>query len=376
MNLHKKATSRGVVWAAVLGIIIGAGAYFLLLRPVASTTYVASPVSTATSTVSNASNTSSVVIATSSASQIDTTSWKTFTNYELEFSIQYPPDVAVDSSDPTLFKVNFPRESYFSTVYADDVSVSVSVNSTCPLIDRGAQVKPSVNVVIGGVNFTKFETSDIGAGNIYDTVAYDALNNNSCYQIIFLDHHANGAGLYESDPAKIAALTTARDAEFAHVTDIVNAMISSFAFVSTPAGQDEATYTGGGAGVTGATSTISSSSSSTAASNAPGATPIFISTISPATLSVGGKLTVIGSGFLGHDTLVRISNGSVQGVLWGGMPSSDTSISMTIPGKVCTIYTGGSGAACPAYLIISPGIYTVDVSNQNGTTDTLYLKIQ
>jgi hypothetical protein len=350
MTSQQKNVPIGLVLVIVAGVVFGACLYYLFLK----SELFSSAVTPSASTTISASTSLSVASTSVPVAQIDTSAWQTFTSYELGYSIQYPPDVTVDSSNPAVFEVTFPRETYFSTVYADDVSVSVTENPTCPANDQGATVAPSENVVIGGVNFTKNETGDIAAGNVYDTVTYDAPNNDVCYQILFSDRHANGAGLYESDPAQIAALTTARDAEFAHVSDIVNAMISSFNFVSTPVGENEADYN---------------------ASAAP-ASAIFISTISSTTVSVGAKLTIIGQGFSGENTLVQISNGSVQGVLWGGVPTSDTAISTIIPDKVCTAYIATSGISCPSYLIISPGIYTIDVSNQNGTTDTVYLKVQ
>jgi hypothetical protein len=86
-------------------------------------------------------------------------------------------------------------------------------------------------------------------------------------------------------------------------------------------------------------------------------------------------LVLTGTGFSGSNTIVWISNGSVQGVLWSGSSSSDTSISATVPPQACT-QNIASGATCPSYLILNPGVYTVDVVDQNGTTDQSYIRIQ
>ncbi len=103
---------------------------------------------------------------------------------------------------------------------------------------------------------------------------------------------------------------------------------------------------------------------------------INLSAVSPNPISVGGNLVLTGSGFFGNDTLVWISNGSVQGVLWEGPSSSDTSINAAVPFQACTQDEGNTGLQCPSYLVLSPGIYTVSVSNQNGTTDQVYVRIQ
>ncbi len=367
MSAPQKKDTQVLVIAVIIGLLVGVGAYYLLVRPLLHPQAVGVFTTSVSSSSTAATASSSVATATSSAvAAVDTSTWQTYTNYELGFSIQYPSDLVVDSSDPAVFSATFPKTNYFSTAYADSVSVSVTENTQCPSIPEGDVVHPTQRVNIGGVNFLKDETSGIGAGNIDDITSYDAIQNGVCYQILFSDRHANGAGLYVSDPSQINMMNTARANEFAHVTNIVNAMVTSFNFITTPAGQDESSY-----------SPVPPASSSSQATSSPAAlAPLFISTISPSTVSVGGRLSIIGHGFLGHDTLVEISNGSVTGILWGGMPTSDSVINLTVPSQVCTVYQGGSGKSCPAYLFISPGVYTVDVSNQNGTTDTTYLKVQ
>ena len=344
MNTQYKNQSTMLAIIIIGVIIVVVVGYYLYSLSSGTPSF---PIVTAPSTTA----TSTVVVATSSSqsTQIDTSSWQIYTNSELGYAIQYPVGLIIDSSAPGLFKASFPRAHYFSTVYGDDVSLSVYVNADCPPIIEGSREAPATNITIGGIDFVKKTSGDVAAGNVYEIVGYNTLNNNACYQIIFSDHHANGAGLYENDPVKMAALTTARDTEFAHVTAIVNAMISSFTFINTPVGQDESTYTG---------------------------PVISIDSVAPGTASVGNEVTISGSGFLGHDTVVWITNGSTKGVLWGGMPASDDNISTTLPAKVCTIYNGASGLPCPSYLVLVPGTYAVYVVNQNGVTDTVYLKIK
>jgi hypothetical protein len=149
-------------------------------------------------------------------------------------------------------------------------------------------------------------------------------------------------------------------------------MIQSFAFVNTGAGENEAFYSPNMAGQAAGSGGSASGSSAGAAGNG----SITIATVSPIPVSVGGNLTISGSGFSGHDTIVWISNGTVNGVLWGGMPQGDSLITATVPPQACTQYVGASGMACPSYLIINPGIYTLSVSNENGTTDPVYIKVQ
>jgi len=372
MNPEQKNQSI-VLAAVIIGaiIVLVAGYYFYgKSHGTQSFPVVPAPSPMATSTA--------VVVVASSTEQapqgaaVDTSTWETYLNFEVGFSIKYPKNLLLDSSDSSIFKVTFPKATYFSTVYSDDVVVSVVTGVTCQPIIYSGHGEGAENIVINGINFLRNRTEDVAAGNLYNDVTYDTMRNGVCYRILFHDHRANGAGLYESDPAKIAALTTARDAEFAHVSTIVSAMLSSFIFVNTPNGQDETTYSGD---TTGRTHITPVSAGASSVSSSP-TTIISIDSIFPGTASIGSAVTVNGSGFLGHDTVVWITNGTTKGVLWGGMPASDNSISAVIQSKVCTIYNGASGLPCPSYLVLAPGTYAVYVVNQNGVTDTVYLKIQ
>jgi hypothetical protein len=393
MSPQKKVLPVAVTLAVLAGIALGALGFYFLMKSGSSSganseTYTAATSTTAssasTSPVTTAGATTTTTTAANTVTQpIATSSWQTYTNYELGFSIQYPPDVtADDTSDPGTVTFTFPA-TYFSTVMKDSDNVSVTVSATCTPVTSfsdapanspdsasaypqtvvlGGAIGGSSGANGGGVSFTENIQSDIGAGNHGTRHIYDTNQNNSCYSITSSERGPNDAGLFGiNDPTQIAETDAAHATDAAHVEAVMNAMIQSFTFVNTGAGENEAFYSPNMAN--GATASSAGSA-------------IAIATISPIPVSVGGNLTISGSGFSGHDTIVWISNGSVNGVLWSGMPQSDSLITATVPSQACTQYVGASGLPCPSYLIINPGIYTLTVSNENGTTDQVYIKVQ
>jgi hypothetical protein len=377
MNQQKKNLSVAVTLAVIAGAVFGALGYYVIARSfpasptnVFSTSTISSisPISSTSSVTadissSSSSNQSPVSTSSSIPVPVDMSSWQTYTNYELGFSIQYPPDLTLDTSNPYSIVLSFPA-TYFSTTMKDSDSISVEVSATCTPVQSysdktGEGTIPAQSAIINGIVFTKNSQYSLGAGSHDDVDIYDAYNNSACYRITSASHGVNSASVYVTDSSQIAAMDVAHSSDAANVAAIAQAVISTFNFATTPAGENEADYA--------AQSTQQSISTST----------INMRAISPNAISVGGQLALTGSAFSGHDTIIWISNGSVQGVLWGGMPTSDTLITTSVPTQVCTQYVGASGAPCPSYLVLSPGIYTVTVSNQNGTTNPpLYIRIQ
>ena len=377
MKIENKRLAAIIGCAVVVGAIIGVGGY-ILISPKTSTVSLSSgipPVSTTSSII--VTNSSSSAGASTSAGNnsstpapVDMSDWKMYTNYELGFSFEYPPDLKVDTSNPAAVELTFPS-SYFSTALTENDIFSVTVSATCTpqasYSDKGGDI-PAQSVNVNGFTFEKSTQSGAGAGSYDDISIYQANNNDACYEIRYAAHGPNGAGAYTTDPSQAISLETAFGNDVANVRAIVDSMLSTFAFINTPAGQSEASYS--------AQQSQQAAGQSGSSGSSPTSGIINLSSISSSTVSVGSSVTLNGSGFLGHDTIVWISNGSVNGVLWGGMPTSDTSITSVIPVRACTQYTGASGVECPSYLILSPGTYTVSVANQNGTTDQTYIRIQ
>ncbi len=176
--------------------------------------------------------------------QVSTSTWETFSSFELGYSIARPADVPiVDTGDPTSLTFDFPK-TYFSTVMKDDVTVAIYAAPTCEpvAVSNGPAGEIAENVMVHGINFVRNTQDDAAAGNRYHTVTYDSTRNKVCYRITFFVHGANGAGLYISDPDQIKLVEATHDAELTYVTKIFDAMLASFTFIDTPPGENEATH--------------------------------------------------------------------------------------------------------------------------------------
>ena len=100
---------------------------------------------------------------------------------------------------------------------------------------------------------------------------------------------------------------------------------------------------------------------------------VHIDTVAPAGVTYGKILTIDGKGFSGHDTLVRIKGTNVNAILWSGVPTSDTRLEITIPVSMdaCVEYTGASGKPCSSFQKLPWVTYTVNIENQNGTSNSV-----
>ena len=80
-------------------------------------------------------------------------------------------------------KTNFSGATFTVGTSADDDAVTGCLTNAL----SGAGTSKGV-ATIHGITFTKFETSDAGAGNFYDTTSYRTVHNNQCYAIEYTIH--------------------------------------------------------------------------------------------------------------------------------------------------------------------------------------------
>ena len=229
--------SRSLTFLAIFVVIIAGLAitgYFMDKAPVA-------PVQTApeaTSTVSDVIPAQLPVpnltpttadIPLPATSTLDTSSWQTYSDKSAGFSLAYPSDL-MSSSDSGSLTLIFPKNSYFHWPLLDDVKITVSAASACPKIESAGfpgSAAP-VDFFLNGYSFRRTIGNDVAAGNRYQEIAYDATIGSICYHIDFLDHGANGAGLYVDDASLIKKYDAAHDADLRSAISIFNAMIGSF----------------------------------------------------------------------------------------------------------------------------------------------------
>lgn len=186
------------------------------------------PVDQSASTTPDMTASSTPTAWTFATSSIDTSSWKTYTNTQLGYSVKYPTTMILNSEgNAEVFA--FPKQA-FRWPLQDEAKVTIVASSTCPDLAAGAGYPNSATSTfsLNGQTFMRTENHDAAAGNLYNEIAYDTIMNNTCYRVDFFDHGANGAGLYVSDPSLIDQYNSQHDADMKAVLDIFNAMAESF----------------------------------------------------------------------------------------------------------------------------------------------------
>ena len=108
--------------------------------------------------------------------------------------------------DASLDKTNFADASVAVGVTQDAAAVA-----SCTKPENGAT---ATAVTLGGVNYTRLDSSDAGAGNLYQTKSYRLVQGNRCFAIESTIHSTN-LGVYSPDQG-----ITAFDA--AHVNGLLD----------------------------------------------------------------------------------------------------------------------------------------------------------
>lgn len=167
---------------------------------------------------------SSIRVITSS---VDRSNWKKYSNQELGYELQYPPDLIINQDDSSLL-LAFPKKTYFSWPLLDDVKVVISASSTC-LVGRTSveQISTSTVVVVDRL-IELAEGSDIGAGNIHKTMAFSLNGGDICYNLTFDSKGANGAGLFVGDSAVREKYDQEHKVNYDKVVDTVYGILESF----------------------------------------------------------------------------------------------------------------------------------------------------
>lgn len=241
-------------------------------------------------------------------------------------------------------------EQYLATHVPDSITITkleagVAV-FTGPCRDADLQIARQDNQVVNGITFDHIVSNDAAMSYAYYSELYSTYRNNACYQI-YLNEVTSSPGAYVGSQELVRKINGLNDRVTVNAQNQFKDFVNSFQFIDSPVGMNEADVT-----------------------------TIPLTRIDPPLISIGGAVTITGSQFSGHDTLVWIEKGTDRGVLWGGMPQSDVSIDMVIPTKVCTRYTGASGLPCPWYMTLKPGVYQIRVENQNGRSNPLPLTIR
>ena len=159
------------------------------------------------------------------------TNWKVYTSPVLAsttFNVAYPANMRV-SYDQNVLRLTFPTDKYFHWPLQDEAYVTISASSTCP--DLIVEHDPNIATTtfsINGYAFSAIEGNGVGAGNLYQEIAYDTYENNICYHLSLFDHGSNGAGLYVDDQALIKRYDDQHTKDTAAILSVFNSITNSF----------------------------------------------------------------------------------------------------------------------------------------------------
>jgi hypothetical protein len=165
------------------------------------------------------------------SSQNEVKGWKTYTDSQYGFSIQYPADFTISEDPGQSVSLVAPVRNYFKTKLANEEKV-VILNPTknCPPLPDEIKGTSTLSTAAGVIEGEGWEGA--GAGNIYQGVDYHVLHNELCYTIRLYTHRASDASLFPeyNTPEKIAATNGQDTADRLHFADLTAEMIMTFRF--------------------------------------------------------------------------------------------------------------------------------------------------
>ncbi len=199
----------------ILILVVGVGLYYVSVRGGTGTGSTISTTTTSTTTPGG-----------------DTTGWLTYQGAKVslmypsvftvnDVSASNPIDWRIDANNNpgTLdFSATLPQSFEPQTNFGDaKLTVGESANATavgdCLTPDQSGGAGPSMTTkVINGTTFTVFTFSDAGAGNLYDSTSYRAVQSGTCFAIEYTIHYSQianyppDAGISQFDEAKVKAL--------------------------------------------------------------------------------------------------------------------------------------------------------------------------
>ncbi len=164
---------------------------------------------------------------------ISTNGWKTYQDNQYGFSLQYPNDFSLKEEPGQSVTLVVPVENYFKTKLTGEATLTIyNVGKSCPAISGENQHPTSKsNLSSAAGNFTRVAWSDVGAGQLYESAHYSLIKNSLCYSALLLIHSSNGAGVYYSDPEKIAEVEKQQADDKVAFIQVIDRIISTFKFV-------------------------------------------------------------------------------------------------------------------------------------------------
>lgn len=164
---------------------------------------------------------------------IDTTSWPIYIDPERRFSVEHPKNVIENYSNGVV-TFTFQKNLYFTWPLLDDAKVTISVEPKCPQVIKGGVTGNGIiqEFELNGMVVKRTIGEDVGAGNRYLEISYDMMKSGFCYHLSFLDHGANGSGLYVDSASLIKRYDAEHDKAMQEIFKVLNGMVSNFGILA------------------------------------------------------------------------------------------------------------------------------------------------
>ncbi len=197
--------------------------------------------------INNLSVAATTSTAVGAAYYSNTTEWQTDANNTAGgFSIAYPIDFpiidsysAAPSTDwragangtpgITYFTLTIPSAFEPQTNFADAKltvggSAAQAAVANCLALDpTGGPAMATSSVTINGIQFTVFKSSDVGAGNIYETTSYRTMHAGECYAVEYTIH--------SSEIGNYPPQYNLQQFDESQLTDVLDRIVGTFKFM-------------------------------------------------------------------------------------------------------------------------------------------------
>ena len=132
--------------------------------------------------------------------QNPTSGWEKYFNNKYGFEFKYPNGSSISDQSDVHARITIPVITTGTNLSEKYVDLSVLEGATtCKSPDIGGEATTSENVTINGIQFFKEAGAGLGAGNIYEFVAYSTMSNTNCVSLTFILHSTN-PGNYQTPP--------------------------------------------------------------------------------------------------------------------------------------------------------------------------------
>src|SRR3989338_175613 len=219
---------RFIIITVLLLVAVGVGAYFL--GRMGQKILVENPKgnNTSTSGVNSQNIASNTPTYAPPVAEDPIASWTKESNEKYGYEFRHPNDWYRDPEEAAAILLPGSYLSSKGTIRSATMTEQVTL-AKCRLSNEMAPLgEPSI-VTKNGINFTRQEYSDAGAGNFYHTISYAVYKAGLCYNFSFLIHSVSTGATFQN-PDDIARADTENKRVEADLTDLFGVVIGTITF--------------------------------------------------------------------------------------------------------------------------------------------------